>query len=205
MVKNQKEQSWRQQRRVDPTTRSKVNETKKKSRRPRHRRGRRPFWVTNFGNWIRFEAPLPKDKDKEEEEKRSVVPVAPRQECANCMARTEKIGALTQDWAAEKMELQRAEQLLQEQVASLQQQLRLKEKELAQAKDTNPAQVAMTLKKAVTQEKTEPQVVDEFNPKQSDATEKEKTRMTRDERLHYEKMKKRAERFGVPLSAYWNG
>merc|ERR1712046_394750 len=105
---------------------------------------------------------------------------APRQECANCMARTEKmVDALTQDWAAEKMELQRAEQLLQEQVASLRQQLQLREKELAQAKDTNPAQAAVTLKKAVTQEKTDPQVVDEFNPKQSDATEKEKTRMTR--------------------------
>jgi len=192
------------QRRLDPTTRKKAEDTKK-SGRPRHRRrGKRKYWPTNFGNWVKFEVPLPKDKnkdkDKEEEEKRTVVPVAPRQECANCMARTEKmVDALTQDWAAEKMELQRAEQLLQEQVASLRQQLQLREKELAQAKDTNPAQAA------VTQEKTEPQVVDEFNPKQSDATEKEKTRMTRDERLHYEKMKKRAERFGVPLSAYWNG
>lgn len=39
----------------------------------------------------------------------------------------------------------------------------------------------------------------------SDATVTEKTEMTKADRLEYEKMKKRAERFGVPLSCYWNG
>merc|ERR1712159_202912 len=34
---------------------------------------------------------------------------------------------------------------------------------------------------------------------------KEKTIMTEADRQHYEKMKKRAERFGVPLSVYWDG
>lgn len=269
---NHKKQSWR--RRMDPTMR-RVEDTKKKSGR-RHRRRKKPFFLTNFGNWVKFEAPLPKEKVKIKTEKTRDGAGVPQVVCAGCASAarraTEMVSALTQGWHGEKSKLQAEVRLLQGQVASLQQQLSMAKTGVGDAAQAEPATatqgaLSRTQKKvrAVAKQKQVEKSVEpvdltrvvpdcvleqmklkpdfrqtvltsykpgdesEFpgaaylHPKEaalekakhqnaqqqmvhevkSDATAQEKTEMTAAERSEYEKIKKRAERFGVPLSVCW--
>lgn len=136
-VVNHREQSWRQQKRLFPTTRSKVEDVKKRAR-PRHRRRKkRVYWPTNFGNWVKFQAPPPNEKVKTAEKAEQIE--APPLVSAATRAAT-WLSALTQGWRGGKGQLQEEEvRQLQEQVASLQQQMATKESALDDAREKNRA------------------------------------------------------------------
>jgi len=221
---------------------------------------------------VKFEVPLPKDKVKTELEKTKERAGVPQVECAGCASAAARaaavVSALTQGWRGEKDKLEEKMRLLQEQVASLRQQLAA-----AQVGDTAKAQLPLTTqgalsrtqkkvraaaKKKQAEEKLKPvdltrvvpdcvveqmklkpdfrqTVLTRYEPgdestfpgaaylhpkeadeekrkhqeeqkgKASDANGKAKEKeMTAAERSEYEKIKRRAERYGIPLSVYWS-
>lgn len=102
---------------------------------------KRVYWATNFGNWVKFQAPPPNEKVKTAE--KAEQKEAPPQGCAGCTSAAvraaEMVAALTQGWAVEKTQREGEMNRLQEQVASLREQLKTKESALKEARENNRA------------------------------------------------------------------